>query len=232
MPFAVTQGALVDSPATTDMRELARRVASALRVGDGGGTLVHGPAGCGKSRLAHMLADHLASPVLFLDAQRVCRPRSGSAEAALQAELDVASAAAPCVLVMDDIDVLVPASARPGSIESRLALQLADAVQRLRHGAVYFVGMCRDVGTVHTALRRSGRLHHQIAIRAPSPLERADILEGLAGMALLPPGDERLRAVVRSIGVEAHGLCGAQLAGLCQRAAAVAWRRGELSLTQ
>ena len=86
-------------------------------------------------------------------------------------------AAAPCVLVIDELHALAPAAAAPGSIEVRLALQLADGLQELRTCAVFTLGICREPDTVHASVRRSGRLHHALAIRAPSAAERADILE-------------------------------------------------------
>jgi SpoVK/Ycf46/Vps4 family AAA+-type ATPase len=137
---------------------------------------------------------------------------------------------APCVLVLDEVNAIAPAGAMPGSLESRLALQLADGIQRLRSEAVFVLATCREPAMVHTALRRSGRLHHALTIPAPSPVQRADILENIADK-LLPSScegqheREQMRLVVRAVGTDAHGLCGAQLRGLCQHAAMAAWRR-------
>ena len=51
---------------------LASRVRACLSArGGGSGMLLHGPAGCGKTTIAHSLAQELQSPVLFFDAKRV-----------------------------------------------------------------------------------------------------------------------------------------------------------------
>ena len=161
---------------------LLRRVRSALTHGCGSGTLLHGPAGCGKSSIARGLAEQLSWPVIFLDVQWQSTP--GGTEALLHSKLQAARAAAPCVLVIDELHALAPAAAAPGSIEVRLALQLADGLQELRTCAVFTLGICREPDTVHASVRRSGRLHHALAIRAPSAAERADILEALAARLL------------------------------------------------
>ena len=208
------------------LAQLAARIDAALSASIGGASLLHGPAGCGKTRLVDALGRRLSWPIVRVSVERVCRPRIGGAEAALHAEFDAARARAPCVLIIDELHALAPANALPGSMESRLALQVADALQELRASAVYTVGVCREPEALHAAVRRSGRLHHQLGLRAPSPAERSAILESLAEQ-LLPSGEagDRMRATVRAVGADAHGLCGAQLAGLCQHAATAAWRR-------
>ena len=208
------------------LAQMAARIDAALSASIGGASLLHGPAGCGKTRLVDALGRRLSWPIVRVSVERVCRPRIGGAEAALHAEFDAARARAPCVLIIDELHALAPANALPGSIESRLALQVADALQELRASAVYTVGVCREPEALHAAVRRSGRLHHQLGLRAPSPAERSAILESLAEQ-LLPSGEagDRMRATVRAVGADAHGLCGAQLAGLCQHAATAAWRR-------
>ena len=208
------------------LAQLAARIDAALSASIGGASLLHGPAGCGKTRLVDALGRRLSWPIVRVSVERVCRPRIGGAEAALHAELDAARARAPCVLIIDELHALAPANALPGSMESRLALQVADALQEMRASAVYTVGVCREPEALHAAVRRSGRLHHQLGLRAPSPAERSAILESLAEQ-LLPSGEagDRMRATVRAVGADAHGLCGAQLAGLCQHAATAAWRR-------
>ena len=208
---------------------LEERIRASLGRGCGAATLLHGPAGCGKTEIARSLAAQLPWPVHFLDVQKQTGGQPGSAEAkALGAGLMAAKMAAPCVVVIDELDALAPATVPPSSIESHLALQLAEGLQELRGYAVFALGICREPNSVHPAVRRSGRLHHELAVRAPLATERADILEALAAR-LLPPADtaagQRMRSVVRAIGREAHGLHGAQLLGLCQDAAMASWRR-------
>ena len=162
---------------TDDVRRLLlARAAAALEAGVGGGTLLYGPPGCGKTMLARALGLELAVHTEWL-------PPTASSHAELAAALQAARAAAPCVLVMDELQSLAPAAVAAGSTEERTALQLADGVQALRGARVFVLGVCRAPHDVHVALRRGGRLHHQLAIHAPDPTERyAILLQHAAGM--------------------------------------------------
>lgn len=194
--------------------------------------LLHGPAGCGKTSIAHSLEQELPWSVLFFDMKRVLgaanKLRDGGEARALHAELAAAQAAAPCILVIDEVNALAPAEALPGSVEAALALQLADGLQQLRSSTVFALGICREPTAVHASVRRSGRLNYQLAVRAPSADERIAILMRHAAK-LLPDMDTQagahLHSVLQEVGREAHGLHAAQLAGLCQSAAMAAWRR-------
>jgi len=230
------------------VRPLRARISAALGAGVSAATLLCGPAGCGKTLLARSLADAASAaalpwPVRWLEVG--LKPHAGAAAMALHTQLAAARAAAPCVLVIDELHALAPADAAPGSPEAELALQLARGLSALRGdeldggapGAVFVLGLCREPEAVHPSVRRSGRMSHELAVPAPSPAQRVAILEAHAAR-LLPPADEAagggesacgLRRAVRGVALDAHGLCGAQLAGLCQHAAMAAWRRAGAS---
>lgn len=209
--------------------EMLPRIEAAL-ASSGGGALLHGPPGCGKTRLAGTLSKRQLHPILWLSTPHRAFSRPGAAEAALRTELQAARARAPCVLVIDELHAVAPCDAPVGSTKSRLALQLADGIQSLVRASVFVLGICREPGEVHAAVRRNGRLHYEFGIRTPSPERRTRMLLLLAERLLPPESDEshlacELRAIVRRVARDAHGLCGAQLAGLCQHAAMAAWRR-------
>ena len=106
---------------------LHARAAAALSNGVGGGTLLHGPPGCGKTMLARGLGPALGVRTTWLSV-----PGGGAAASELAAALRAARAAAPCVLVIDELQAVAPARTLAGSAEERRSLQLADAVQALR----------------------------------------------------------------------------------------------------
>ena len=204
---------------------LLPRAYAAIESGYGSTALVHGPPGCGKTMLLKRVAGQVPWACIWLEVP-TAHQRVGGAEASLHTQLEAARAAAPCLLLIDELHALAPASACAGSPEHRLVLQLADGVQGLRGTPVFVLAACRVLDSVHPALRRNGRLHHTVAIRTPSPEQRLEILRGITQR--LRPADERTAEFDRQLEMvasEAHGLCGAQLVGVCQQAMMGAWRR-------
>jgi SpoVK/Ycf46/Vps4 family AAA+-type ATPase len=134
----------------------------------GGGVLLHGPAGCGKTLLARALDETLRLRCVWIDP--CTAPPGDGTQSVLHARLEAARAAAPCVLVIDELQALAPALPA-GSSELRLALQLAHGVEELRAAGVIAIGLCRSVGAVHASVRRAGRLDCQLCMRAPDPRE-------------------------------------------------------------
>ena len=111
--------------------EVTSRVEACLSHSVGGGALLHGPAGCGKTMLARSLCAHT---LVWFDHQKITKAaavRVGGAEAALQVQMRAARAKAPCVLVIDELHALAPAHAQPGSVEAQLSLELGDSLRGL-----------------------------------------------------------------------------------------------------
>ena len=114
-----------------------RAALSSQSQSQGDSALLHGPAGCGKTRFARSLnSSSLAGiDVRWLDAQKIAAAASrrvGGAEAELAAQLDAAKRNAPCVFIIDELEALAPSDAMPGSVEVRLALQLAEGIEELQ----------------------------------------------------------------------------------------------------
>jgi ribosome biogenesis ATPase len=79
--------------------------------------LLHGPPGCGKTMLANAIAGQLKWPLIEVTATEIVSGVSGESESKLRSLFEQASDAGPCVLFMDEIEVI--AQKKEGSSASR-----------------------------------------------------------------------------------------------------------------
>ncbi|KAJ1626578.1 P-loop containing nucleoside triphosphate hydrolase protein [Pavlovales sp. CCMP2436] len=84
------------------------------------GVLLYGPSGCGKSALAHAAALESGANVLSVQAASLLGPVVGESEAAVRALFAKARAAAPCVLILDQLEALAPIRGADTSSEQTL----------------------------------------------------------------------------------------------------------------
>ena len=89
------------------------------------GVLLHGPPGCGKTRLAHAIAGELKLPFLKISATEVVSGVSGESEKLIRSLFESARAQAPCLLFIDEIDAIAPKRANAQrEMEKRIVAQL------------------------------------------------------------------------------------------------------------
>ena len=72
------------------------------------GVLLHGPPGCGKTALAHAIANECGVPFLRVSAPEIVSGMSGESEAKLRQLFAEAAAAAPAIVFIDEIDAIAP----------------------------------------------------------------------------------------------------------------------------
>ena len=85
------------------------RAMRTLRVGPPRGLLLHGPTGCGKTAWARALARAAGLRLLHVACPRLPSRYVGDSEAAVRAAFRAARAAAPCLLLLDDLHVIAAA---------------------------------------------------------------------------------------------------------------------------
>ena len=164
----------------------------------------------------------------------------GESEAALRGVFAAASEAAPCVVLLDELDAIAPArsggdglGARGGdgggadeAMSARIVAALlsvldgagADAVSLHR---VVVVATTNRPEAIDRALRRPGRFDREIEVGAPTPAGRREILDAhLRGVR-----HELTDAQAATLAADAHGFVGADVAALCRGAAMEALRR-------
>ena len=225
---------------------LARETYAALGVNGPRGVLVHGPPGCGKTLLCRATAGSAAVAVAdiggrelsYFELSAADLGSGPEAERNLDRLLATATFAAPSLVLLDDLDVLlsIGSGGKGGdSLHSkRLSSRLCacfDALPSFRHQAVgavptsdasNIVIVLATVGTpdsLDARLRRLGRFACEVAVGAPDRSAREVILD--KALPLLRASDVSLPDIARAT----PGWVGADLLALADEAGAVCARR-------
>ncbi len=186
----------------------------------GGGILLYGPPGCGKTLLAQAAAGEMGVPLLVVKNSEVLHPLFGMAERNVSRAFEVARASAPCVLMFDEIDGIVPPRTRDSHAEHRSVVSafLVEMDGTERNDGVLVVATTNAPELVDGALKRPGRFSREILVGRPDPAAREAIWRlRLAGHPFAEDID--LAQLVEL----SEGLTGADIAGAVLDAVEAAW---------
>ncbi len=148
----------------------------------GGGILLYGPPGCGKTLVLRAVAGEVPCNYLSVGLHEIFDPYFGSTERNLHQIFETARANAPCVLVFDDLDSL--AQDRRNVRESQLrnlVNQFLHELDGLRENQrVLVIGATNQPWSLDPAFRRPGRFDQAIFVQPPDATARAQIITLLA----------------------------------------------------
>ncbi|MCD7464382.1 hypothetical protein HAX54_052610 [Datura stramonium] len=188
------------------------------------GILFHGPPGCGKTKLAHAIANETRVPFYKLSATELVSGSfrqiligiligvfsiSGASEENIRELFSKAYRTAPSIVFIDEIDAI--ASKRENlqrEMERRIVTQLMT-----EPGSVLVIGATNRPDAIDPALRRPGRFDREIALAIPDENARVQILSVLT-RNLRVEGAFDLMKIARST----PGFVGADLASLTNKA--------------
>jgi SpoVK/Ycf46/Vps4 family AAA+-type ATPase len=195
----------------------------------GGGVLLYGPPGCGKTHLARAAAGESGARLFVVEIQAIVEMWLGESEKRLHALFEEARAAAPSILFFDEIEAIGGSRQQlrhgPGRrLVNQLLAELDGA--SATNASVLVVGATNAPWDVDPALRRPGRFDRVIFVPPPDAAARAGILE----IALRDRPVERLD--LGAIAARTERYSGADLAHLvdtaCERALGDALRTGKV----
>ncbi|TMR94481.1 ATP-binding protein [Nonomuraea basaltis] len=185
----------------------------------GGGVLLYGPPGAGKTHLARAAAGELGASFVNVGLADVLDMYIGSSERNLRAMFDMARRNRPCVLFFDEVDAL---AARRSDMRQAHNRQLVnqflaelDGVDQNANEGVLVLAATNAPWYIDVAFRRPGRFDQLVFVPPPDAAARAAILRILCRDKPLAEMD--FDAVAK---VTEH-MVGADLKGVVDRAVEV-----------
>lgn len=190
------------------------------------GILLHGPAGCGKTMLAHALANSFKVNFINVSAPSIVSGMSGESEKALREHFEEAMKCAPCLMFIDEIDSIAPKrESAQREMEKRIVAQLLICMDNLtlektQGKPVIVLAATNRPDSLDPALRRGGRFDKEINMTVPTESGREQILRTQTrGMVFAHDVDFTILAK------RTPGFVGADLNDLVSTASATAMRR-------
>lgn len=143
------------------------------------GVLFYGPPGTGKTYFAKAIATALQASLLVISGPELKSKWVGESEENLRRIFRKARAAAPAVIVFDEIDSFAQArgSYQTSGVEHSMVNQLLTEMDGFRaNEQILIIGTTNFLASVDSALLRPGRFELLLEVGAPDELTRAAIL--------------------------------------------------------
>ncbi|CEG80560.1 Putative Ribosome biogenesis ATPase RIX7 [Rhizopus microsporus] len=179
------------------------------------GVLLHGPPGCGKTKLAHAIAGELGMPFFNISAPSIVSGMSGESEKKIREVFEEARDNAPCLLFIDEIDAITPKrETAQREMERRIVAQLLTCMddlswEKLNNKPVMIIGATNRPDSLDPALRRAGRFDREISMGVPDEKSRKKILQVLSSKLRLSGEfdfDELAKATPGYVGADLQAL--------------------------
>ena len=193
------------------------------------GVLLRGPPGCGKTHLANAVAGQLGLPFFRVSAPELVSGVSGDSEGRIRDLFSAASAQAPTLIFMDELDAIAPkrsADSRGGGMEKRMVAQLLTCMDSVapkhnrNEAAVIVLGATNRPDAMDPALRRAGRFDKEILLGVPDEEAREGILRTMTKTMRLGEGFD-----FKKLARLTPGYVGADVKSLTKEAAVLAINR-------
>ncbi|HTF57257.1 MAG TPA: ATP-binding protein [Planctomycetota bacterium] len=193
--------------------------AKKYRIRTGGGILLFGPPGTGKTMIAKAVAGELDATFFAIAPSEILNKWVGESEKNIRKLFDAARRCARAVIFIDEVEALTPPrrDGESGGVMQRVVPQILnelDGFDRKEGQNLLFMGATNEPWNIDTAMLRPGRLDEKIYVGLPEAPARRKILEMNLGDVPLD-GDVDLDRITSRL----EGYSGADIAYLCRKVA-------------
>lgn len=145
----------------------------------GGGILMYGPPGCGKTLIARATAGEIKANFISVGINNVLDMWVGNSEKNLHDVFEHARLNTPCVLFFDEVDAMGASRNDMRKTNSRFLInQFLDELDGVKHSneGILVLGATNSPWFLDTAFRRPGRFDRIIFVSPPDAQAREEIL--------------------------------------------------------
>ena len=155
-----------------------RRAHPLLKLDSPKGVLLVGMPGCGKSLAANVAAnkDYLDRPLIQLDVGKLLGKYVGQSEHRMRRALEIAEAAAPCILWIDELEKAFSGLDSSDGTSKRLLGTFLTWLQE-KKSEVYVIATANSVKDIPPELLRRGRFDEIFRLMLPSKDERKSMFK-------------------------------------------------------
>ncbi|KAF9278174.1 hypothetical protein BGZ68_008749 [Mortierella alpina] len=196
------------------------------------GVIIHGPPGVGKTMLCCALAEELGINFMLVESSQIRSKVVGESEQNIARMFAQAKANAPCILFIDQIDILAPSRGSTHTSENsgdRIVTGLLTEMDGFFSGGsgkgaevdVLVLAATNRPEVIDAAILRPGRLDQIVHIPVPDQKARQAILEGYMSKMPMRISPEEIADLARTT----DGYSGADIENLCREAALICLRQ-------
>lgn len=145
----------------------------------GGGVLLYGPPGCGKTYIARATAGEISAMFLSVTIDDILDMWLGQSEKKIHKLFETAREVSPTVMFIDEVDALGADRMKVSSSASTLVNQLLTEMDGMNsdNDNVMVIGATNTPWHVDPAFRRPGRFDKVVFVPPPDEIARAEIFK-------------------------------------------------------